>query len=211
MTDDQGRISFYNDRILPHVINLAMGNLELRSYRERVVSQARGRVLEIGIGSGLNFPWYGPSVDEVIGLDPAPRLIEMARVAANHSQIPVRLMTASALSIPLDGGSVDTLVTTWTLCSIPDVRAALHEMRRVLRSGGQLLFVEHGAAPQENVRNWQNRLTPIWKRIGGGCHLNRPIRTLIEDGGFKMIQLDTGYAKGPKPMTFFYEGRAAPQ
>jgi ubiquinone/menaquinone biosynthesis C-methylase UbiE len=204
-------MSFYNDHILPHVINLAMRNRELKPYRERVVSQARGRVLEIGIGSGLNLPLYGVPVDEIIGLDPAARLIAMAQDAANRSKIPVTLITGSAQAIPIDRGSIDTLVTTWTLCSIPDAGAALQEMRRVLTPNGRLLFVEHGSAPEENVRKWQNRLTPIWKRIGGGCHLNRPISALIESAGFKIIRLDTGYANGPRPMTFFYEGCAAPQ
>lgn len=204
-------MGFYNDRILPHVINLAMRNHELRAYRERVLSQAQGRVLEIGIGSGLNLPLYGPRVNVIFGLDPASRLIAMAQHAANRSKIPVTLITGSAQAIPIDRGSIDTLVTTWTLCSIPDVGAALQEMRRVLKPGGQLLFVEHGRAPEENVRKWQNRLTPIWKRIGGGCHLNRPISTLIQDAGFSILRLDTGYANGPKPMTFFYEGCAAPQ
>jgi ubiquinone/menaquinone biosynthesis C-methylase UbiE len=204
-------MSFYNDRILPHVINLAMRNRELRPYRERVLSQAHGRVLEIGIGSGLNLPLYGSRVDSILGLDPAARLITMAQDAANRSKIPVTLITGSAQAIPIDSNSIDTLVTTWTLCSIPDAVAALQEMRRVLKPGGELLFVEHGLAPEENVRKWQNRLTPVWKRIGGGCHLNRPIRALIEGAGFRMIRLDTGYAKGPRPMTFFYEGCAAPQ
>ncbi len=204
-------MSFYNDRILPHVINLAMRNRELNPYRERVVSQAHGRVLEIGIGSGLNLALYGSRVHAILGLDPAARLLSMAQDAANRSKIPVTLITGSAQEIPIDRGSIDSIVTTWTLCSIPDARAALQEMRRVLKSSGRLLFVEHGLAPEENVRMWQNRLTPVWKRIGGGCHLNRPIRALMEDAGFRMIRLDTGYAKGPRPMTFFYEGCASAQ
>ncbi|MEA3141544.1 MAG: hypothetical protein QOK23_3713 [Gammaproteobacteria bacterium] len=204
-------MSFYNRRILPYVINLAMRNRELRPYRERVLSQAHGRVLEIGIGSGLNLPLYGSRVDAILGLDSAPRLIAMAKGAASRSMIPVTLITGSAQAIPVDRGSIDTLVTTWTLCSIPDVDVALQEMRRVLKVGGQLLFVEHGLAPEENIRKWQNRLTPLWKRIGGGCHLNRPIRTLIESAGFSMLRLETGYVKGPSPMTFFYEGCAAPK
>jgi ubiquinone/menaquinone biosynthesis C-methylase UbiE len=204
-------MGFYNNHILPHVINLAMRSRELDPYRRRVVSQAQGRVLEIGIGSGLNLALYGPAVDEILGLDPAPRLIDMAQQAADRAKVAVTLITGSAQAIPIDAGSIDTLVTTWTLCSIPDAGAALQEMRRVLKPTGQLLFVEHGSAPQENVRKWQNRLTPVWKRIGGGCHLNRPIRTLIENSGFRIVRLDTGYAKGPRPMTFFYEGCAAPQ
>jgi ubiquinone/menaquinone biosynthesis C-methylase UbiE len=210
LPDRQGYIlSFYNDHILPHVINLAMRNRELRPYRERVLSQAHGRVLEIGIGSGLNLPLYGSRVDTILGLDPAARLITMAQDAANRSKIPVTLITGSAQAIPIDSDSIDTLVTTWTLRSIPDAVAALQEMHRVLKPAGQLLFVEHGSAPEENVRKWQNRLTPVWKRIGGGCHLSRPIRALIEGAGFRMIRLDMGYAKGPRPMTFFYEGCAA--
>jgi ubiquinone/menaquinone biosynthesis C-methylase UbiE len=203
-------MGFYNERILPHVINLAMRNRELLSYRRRVVSQARGRVLEIGIGSGLNLPWYGPRVDTLIGLDPVAPLIDMAREGADRCKIPVSFINGSAQSMPIDRASIDTIVTTWTLCSIPDAAAALQEMRRVLKSDGRLLFVEHGSAPEPNVRKWQNRLTPIWKRIGGGCHLNRPIRTFIEDAGFRIVQLDTSYAPGPRPLAFFYEGCAVP-
>lgn len=203
-------MSFYNDHILPHLINLAMRNRELTPYRERVVSRAEGRVLEIGIGSGLNLPFYGTRVEQIIGLEPAARLLEMAQDRSGRSKQPVTFVSGSAEAIPLDDHSIDTVVTTWTLCSIPDAVGALKEMRRVLRPGGQLLFVEHGLAPEDTIQKWQNRLTPLWKRIGGGCHLNRPIRTLIESAGFNITSLDTGYVKGPKPMTFLYEGRASP-
>src|SRR5262249_52992947 len=179
-------------------------------YRERIVSMAEGRVLEIGIGSGLNLPFYGAKAREILGLEPSPRLVTMAQQRAREAPRPVTFVEGSAEAIPFDGGSIDTVVTTWSLCSIPEALQALGEMRRVLKPGGQLLFVEHGLSPDANVRQWQNRLTPIWKRIGGGCHLNRPIRTLIESAGFKVAQLETGYAKGPKPMTFIYEGRARP-
>ena len=188
-----------------------MRNRELLPYRERVVSSARGKVLEIGIGSGLNLPFYGSCVEEILGLDPAPRLVAMAQEAAERNRAPVTLVTGSAETIPIGDSTVDTVVTTWTLCSIPDAAAALQEMRRVLKPGGQLLFVEHGLAPEESVRRWQNRLTPVWSRIGGGCHLNRPIRTLIESAGFGVVRLETGYARGPRPMTFFFEGCAVPQ
>lgn len=204
-------MSFYNDHMLPHVINLAMRNRELCPYRQRVLSQARGRVLEIGIGSGLNFPFYGSRVDAIVGLDPSARLVDMAQKAASHTKIPVTVIKSSAEDMPIDRASIDTVLTTWTLCSIPDAAAALQEMHRVLKSDGQLLFVEHGLAPEESVCKWQNRLNPIWKRIAGGCQLNRPIRALIERAGFKIVRLDAGYAKGPRPMTFFYEGSAAPQ
>ncbi len=165
-------MGFYQEHIVPHLVNLAMRNRELSPYRERVLAAAEGRVLEIGIGAGPN------------------------------------LRFSSAEAIPLEGGSVDTVVTTWTLCSIADASQALSEMRRVLKPSGQLLFVEHGQAPEESVRKWQDRLTPVWKRIAGGCHLNRPIPALLEGAGFHITHLATGYMKGPKPMTFLYEGSA---
>lgn len=203
-------MTFYRDRILPYLQNLTMRNRELLPYRERVAGTANGRVLEVGIGSCLNLPFYSPHVREVIGLEPVPRLVTMARKEAAGSSLPVTFIEGSAEEIPLDDTSIDTVVITWTLCSIPQAVRAMHEMRRVLRPGGQLLFVEHGQAPEEGVRKWQNLLTPAWKRIAGGCHLNRPIGTLIEDNGFAMAHIETGYMKGPKPMTFLYEGCAKP-
>jgi ubiquinone/menaquinone biosynthesis C-methylase UbiE len=133
----------------------------------------------------------------------------MAREAAD-SGVPVRFLEASAETIPLDDGTIDTVVTTWTLCSIPQAASALGEMRRVLRPGGRLLFAEHGLAPSASVRWWQDRLTPAWQRISGGCHLNRPISSLIEGAGFRIERIETGYIPGPKPMTFMYEGSARP-
>ena len=203
-------MGFYNDRILPHLINLSMRNRELQPYRERVIAQATGRVLEIGVGSGLNLPIYGARVEEIVGVEPTPRLIVMAQRIADGAKAPVTFIAGSAESLPLDAASMDTVVTTWTLCSISDAVGALKEMRRVLRENGQLLFVEHGLAPEEGVQAWQNRLTPLWKRISGGCHLNRPIPTLIERGGFDIRRLETGYMRGPKPMTYLYEGCARP-
>lgn len=203
-------MGLYQDHILPHIINLAMRNRDLLPYRERALSAAEGRVLEIGIGSGLNLPFYSPQTREILGLEPSPRLITMARRAAGSSSVPVTFIEGSAEAIPLDDHSIDTVVTTWTLCSIPGATTALEEMRRVLKPAGQLLFVEHGLSPETNVRKWQDRLTPVWKRIGGGCHLNRPIQSLIEGAGFNVSQIETGYARGPKPMTFMYAGRARP-
>jgi ubiquinone/menaquinone biosynthesis C-methylase UbiE len=203
-------VGFYEDRIVPSLVNWAMRNRRLQPYRERVTSGAEGRVLEVGIGSGLNLALYPQRVDEVVGLEPAYRLIEMARDAAGGARLKATLIEGTAESIPLDRNSIDTVVTTWTLCTIPDPVGALLEMRRVLRSGGQLLFVEHGLAPDERIRRWQNRLNPIWKRIAGGCHLDRPVRELIEKAGFQITQLNMGYADGPRLMTFFYQGRAIP-
>lgn len=203
-------MGFYEDRIVPSLVNWAMRNRRLRPYRERVISAAEGRVLEVGIGSGLNLALYPQKVDEIVGLEPAHRLIGMAREAAGSARLKATLIQGSAESIPLDRNSIDTVVTTWTLCTIPDPMGALLEIRRVLRTSGQLLFVEHGLAPDEGIRRWQNRVTPIWKRVAGGCHLDRPIRDLIEKAGFQITQLDMGYTEGPRLMTFFYQGRAIP-
>ena len=202
-------MAFYSDIILPRLCDLAMRNKQLRPYRERVIGAAEGRVLEIGVGSGRNLPFYRSPVTELLALEPAPKLIAMAQHAPRPGT-PVNFIEASAEAIPLDDRSVDTVVTAWTLCSIPDAGIALTEMRRVLRPGGQLLFVEHGMAPDRNVRRWQDWLTPAWKCISGGCHLNRPISKMIEATGFRIERVETGYMPGPKAMTFMYEGRARP-
>ena len=203
-------MGFYSDIILPRLCDLAMRNKQLVPFRERVIGAAEGRVLEVGVGSGINLPFYRPPVREVIALEPAPRLVTMARNASHVTGMPVSFLEASAEAIPLDKHSVDTIVTTWTLCSIPQAATALADMRRVLRPGGKLLFVEHGLAPDEAVRRWQDRLTPAWRYISGDCHLNRPIRSLIEGAGFRIDRIETGYMPGPKLMTFMYEGSARP-
>jgi ubiquinone/menaquinone biosynthesis C-methylase UbiE len=203
-------MGIYTDVVLPRLCDLSMRNDRLRPYRERVIGAADGRVLEIGVGSGLNLPFYGATVREVLALEPAPKLLAMARRVPDPG-MPVSFIEASGESIPLDDQSVDTVVTTWTLCTIPEATAAIAEMRRVLKPHGKLLFVEHGLAPDASVRRWQDRLTPIWRRISGGCHLNRPIRSLIEGGEFSVERLETGYMPGPKPMTFMYEGSARPK
>jgi ubiquinone/menaquinone biosynthesis C-methylase UbiE len=185
-----------------------MGNRRLVPYRARVIGSAQGRVLEIGIGSGLNLPFYGPAVREVVGLEPLPQFIAMARQTAERTRMPVTFIKESAEAIPLEDHTVDTVVTTFTLCTIPEANRALGEMRRVLKRSGRLLFVEHGLAPDAAVRKWQNWLTPGWKRIGGGCHLNRPIRTMIENAGFRFDRLESTYMPGPKPFAFIYEGSA---
>jgi len=211
---ERQNVGFYKDRIVPHLVYWTMRNQQLRPYRERVVSAASGRVLEIGIGSGLNLDFYPQRVQQILGLDPSLRLLQMARQAVNQSlnqsRLNVTLLEASAEAIPLEDNSTDTVVMTWTLCSIPDPVRALSEIRRVLHPNGQLLFVEHGLAPEDKVRRWQNRLTPIWKRLAGGCHLNRPVRELIENAGFAITQIEAGYMAGPKLMTFLSEGRAKP-
>jgi ubiquinone/menaquinone biosynthesis C-methylase UbiE len=188
-----------------------MRNKHLRPYRQRVAGAAEGRILEVGIGSGLNLPFYAPHAEQVFGLDPSPRLLARTRGRARRTQTNIQLLTGSAEHIPLADRSIDTVVTTWTACSIPEIATALAEMRRVLKPGGRLLFVEHGRAPEPRVARWQDRLTPLWRRISGGCHLNRKIDDLISGAGFRIDRLDTGYIPGPKPMTFLYEGAASPR
>ena len=203
-------MGFYKDRIVPHLVYWAMRNQQLQPYRERVTSAAEGRTLEIGIGAGQNLQLYSQNVSEIVGLEPAHRLVAMAQKAASRSPLQVTLIEGSAESIPLEVNSFDSVLMSWTLCSIPDPVAALVEVRRVLKPDGQLLFVEHGLAPEQKVRRWQHRLTPVWKWIAGGCHLDRPISDLIQRAGFEITDLDTGYMEGPKLMTFFYQGRAKP-
>ena len=204
-------MGFYRDQIIPWLIHLSMRQPRLSPYRSRVVSAASGRVLEIGIGSGLNLPFYGNKVSELIGLDPSAKLLDMIRRAGGWRSAPLALIEGTAEAIPLEGRSVDTVVTTWTMCTIPEVRRALQEMCRVLRPGGCLIFVEHGRAPEPRVRWWQDRLDPAWTRFAGGCHLNRAIAELIESAGFRIERLETGYLRGPRPMTFMYEGSAQPR
>ena len=199
-------MGLYQDRVLPRLLDLAMRQDHLVPYRQRAISQAQGRVLEIGAGSGLNLPYYSSGADEVLGLDPHPKLLALART--RPSAIRWTPVEASAYAIPLHDASVDTVVSTWTLCSIPDVAQALAEARRVLKPGGKLLFVEHGLAPDAGVRRWQHRLTPVWKRFTGGCHVNRPIPDLVRQAGFDIARLETGYIPGPRPMSFTYEGCA---
>jgi ubiquinone/menaquinone biosynthesis C-methylase UbiE len=201
----------YQNYVVPWLTHLSMRQTQLVPYRRRVVSNATGRVLEIGIGSGLNLPFYSQSVNEIVGLDPSPRLLEMAEEAARQSSVPVELIEGTAEVIPIEAASLDTVLTTWTMCSIPDLDKALEEVRRVLKPNGRLLFVEHGLAPEPHVAWWQDRLTPGWTHLSGGCHLNRAIEDVIKRAGFSIEQLAKGYLRGPKIKTFMYEGLARPR
>lgn len=203
-------MGLYSQFILPPLCDFAMRNHRFGPYRERLLSAAAGRVLEIGAGSGLNLTYYPLGVRDIFALEPQAKLLRMARRARRIRGLVVHFLEASGEAVPLDRRSIDTVVTTWTLCTIPDASLALGEMRRVLRPGGRLLFVEHGLAPDENVRRWQNRLTPAWRHIAGGCHLNRPIQTMIEDAGFRLERIETGYMNGPRPLSFLYQGSASP-
>jgi ubiquinone/menaquinone biosynthesis C-methylase UbiE len=202
-------LGIYQRLILPRLINVGMRNRRLEPLRERQVAQARGRVLEIGIGSGLNLPFYRRDIELVIGIDPSLELLTMARKHTAWLHFPVKLLHGPAETLPLEDHSIDSVMITWTLCSVAQPDRVLEEIRRVLRPDGALIFVEHGRAPEPGVRRWQNRLTPVWKKLAGGCHLNRPIDLLIAQAGFDIVELETGHlVKGPRVVTYHYRGRA---
>jgi len=203
-------VGFYARHILPRLIDLAMGNKVTTRLREVWIPRARGEVLEIGIGSGRNLPFYPATVQHVYGVDPSMELQQMAREQVFKTHVRVDFLTQSAeVRLPLSDASVDTVISTWTLCSIPNAINALSEMRRVLKPNGSFIFLEHGRAPDARVAAWQNHLTPIWKRFTGGCHLNRKIDDLITSAGFTINEIKTSYFPGPRPMTFMYQGLAA--
>jgi SAM-dependent methyltransferase len=203
-------MSLYSKYVLPTLTDLAMRSHTLRPERARWVSLAKGAVLEIGVGSGLNLPMYGRDVRKLYALDPSEELLQIARSRAARAAFSVEFLCRSAEAIPLAHGSVDDVVTTWTLCTIPDPVAALQEMRRVLRPEGRLIFVEHGRSPDPAVVRWQDRLTPLWRRVAGGCHLNRPIDRLLRLGGFEVLEMDRGYLAGPRVSGYLYRGIARP-
>ena len=201
-------MTLYRHLVLPRLINAAMGVEEMTRLRGKVIPRASGVVLEIGVGSGLNLPFYAPAVTRLYGVDPSAELLAMARRKNARLPFPVEFLNQEANPIPLADESVDTVVVTWSLCSIVDPKSALVEARRVLKPAGTLIFVEHGLSPDDAVQKWQNRLTPIWRRVAGGCHLNRRIDDVIRSAGFATHELRTGYVPGPKPLTYMYEGCA---
>ena len=202
-------MSLYGDHILPRITDLVCGVGTHRRQREKIVPQARGRVLEIGLGSGLNLAHYDTNaVDLVWGVDPSAGMSRLAESRIREAPFEVRVLQHTADDIPLDDDSADSAVITYTLCSIPDPEQALREIARVLKPGATLLFCEHGAAPDESVRRWQNRLTPYWKHFAGGCHLDRDIPAILRQGGFKVQGVETMYLPGWRPGTFNYWGSA---
>lgn len=198
----------YTGYVLPALTHLAMRTKALRAERAGWVPLAAGVVLEIGVGSGLNIPFYSPNVRALYALEPSETLRRMARSRAERAGFPVEFLAAPAEAIPLASASVDSVVTTWTLCTITDPGRALREVQRVLRPDGLLTFVEHGRAPDPEVRRWQDRLTPIWRRIAGGCHLNRAIDRLIAGSGFAIARMEAGYIRGPRVAAYLYRGTA---
>lgn len=204
-------MNLYDHYLLPYLIDCACGMADIQSCREELLQSARGRVLEIGIGTGRNLPFYRPAqIESLCGLDPASQMHRLAQRRAHDSGMQIELLTLSAESIPAPDASFDTVVCTFTLCTIPDPVAALREMRRVLKPAGQLLFCEHGSAPDAGVRRWQDRLTPWWKPLAGGCHLNRDAPALLREAGFVVSGLKQRYLRGPRPMTYVSWGRAMP-
>lgn len=203
-------MGLYAKYVLPRIVHLTCGQSQIRRQREKVVPLASGEVVEVGIGSGLNLPFYDSArVSRVWGIDPAPEMTRMAEETASSVDFPVELVNRPAEEIPLPDASADSIVFTYTLCTVPETAAALAEMRRVLKPTGRLIFSEHGAAPDESVRRWQDRVDPLWKRLAGGCHLNRAIPDLIERGGFRLEQVETMYLPGWRPASFNYWGTAS--
>jgi ubiquinone/menaquinone biosynthesis C-methylase UbiE len=203
-------MGLYQKFFLPRLIDTAMRQKEVAVRRRELIPRASGAVLEIGIGSGLNLPLFPGTITHLAGVDPSAELLSMARRKLGGVMFPVELFCRSAEELLFDDGSFDTVVVTWTLCSIPHPVRALAEIKRVLKPDGRLLFVEHGLSPDAKVQAWQHRITPIWKRIGGGCHLNRKIDDLIRPAGFNIVELQTTYLPGPRAMTFTYQGIACP-
>jgi len=188
----------YERYVLPRVINQLCGAKSLHQLRRRVCSGLAGDVIEIGFGSGLNVPFYPAAVTAVAAVEPSDLSWKLARDRVAAAAAPVSRSGLDGQSLPFDDGSFDVALSTWTLCTIPDVTAALKEVRRVLRPGGQLHFLEHGLAPDERVRRWQRRLDPLQQRIAGGCHFTRPIADLVTAAGFTITELDVFYEPGPK-------------
>ncbi len=205
-------MGFYREQVLPRAVDVLLSGRPIEEVRARVAGGLDGQVLEVGFGSGRNVPHYPADVREVHALDPAAVGRRLAADRLSASPVRVRFVELGADgSYPLETASVDHVLVTWTLCTIPDVEGALSEMRRVLRPGGGLHFAEHGRSPDAKVARWQDRLTPVQRKVAGGCHFNRPIDRLVEGAGFEMTRLDRYYLPGPRFTMSTYEGAARPR
>ncbi len=203
-------MSFYDKYILPKFLNCACGSKPINYQREKIVPLAEGTVLDVGIGSGLNIPYYNKSKIECLyGLDPSSELLNLAKSLAKKNELEIEFIECGAEAIPLPNDSVDSVVITYTLCTIPDTKLSNQEIMRVLKPNGKLLFCEHGLAPDINIAKWQKRINPIWNKIAGGCNLNRDIPKLIKSSGFKISNMEEMYLPStPKFAGYNYWGVA---
>ena len=198
----------YEERILPRMVELTCGGKDMARFRRRTVEGLSGTIVEVGFGSGLNAPVYPPEVTEVKAVEPSMLARERSARHTVDTSARVEFVGLDGARLPLEDASCDGALSTFTLCTIPDVHAALAELHRVVRPGGRFHFLEHGRAPDESVRTWQRRLEPIQKRVAGGCHLTRDAEALVSDAGFEIVDLERRYVKGPKPFAYFTLGRA---
>lgn len=204
-------MGFYSDRVVPHLVNVACGASMTTPLRRRVCAGLHGRVMEIGFGSGLNIPFYPELAESVSAVEPADVGWKLATRRLATATLPIERSGLDGQALPFPDNTFDTALSTWTMCTIPDIDAALHEVRRVLKPGGTLHFVEHGLAPDEKVRRWQHRVEPVQKAVAGGCHLTRRIPDLVRGAGFEIRDLDVFYQKGtPKFMGALSLGVTAP-
>ncbi|HHL42640.1 MAG TPA: class I SAM-dependent methyltransferase [Hellea balneolensis] len=201
-------MGFYSRHILPHVLDCACATKPIRKQREKVVPFAKGDVVEIGIGSGHNLPYYDQAnVRSLIGIDPDEYVWKKSAKKRELFKKPLKRLGLSGEDIPLGDETADTVVVTYSLCTIPDPVRALHEMRRILKPGGELILTEHGQAPDDKTRRWQNRIDPVWKKISGGCHSGRDICSILHAGGFSPQNIEHDYIPGPKILSYHYWGR----
>jgi ubiquinone/menaquinone biosynthesis C-methylase UbiE len=202
--------TWWDKQVLPWLIEKSCRSTSILAERKRWVPQATGRVLELGVGSGLNLPFYDPTrVESVVGIDVSQALLARAEARKAQANIPIELKPVSAEALPFEDGAFDTALVTYSLCSVPRVERALAEVRRTLKEGGKLIFVEHGLAEDPSVARWQHRLSPLWKRAGGGCMLNRNISQLIEQAGFQFETLEKSETDARLRVTAFgYQGIA---
>jgi len=201
-------MGWYERQILPRIVDLSLRSADFGRIRAKVAGDLDGEVLEIGFGSGLNVPYYPATLTKVLAIDPATTGRKLAAQRIARCAVPIEFAGLDAGALPADDGSVDHVLSTWTLCTVPDPALALAEIRRVLRPGGSLHFAEHGLAPDEKVARFQHRFTPVQRRVFGGCHLDRPIDQLVTDAGFELAKLDTYYMPGPRWVGYTFEGVA---
>jgi len=204
-------MGFYNRHFMPRLIDFACGLSQINKQRQKVVPLAEGVVIEVGIGSGLNLPHYDPGkVEKIIGIDPDDHMWKRSAKRRAQTHIPVERIGLSGEQIPLEDKTADTVLVTYSLCTIPDPVSAMQEMRRILKPGGRMLFLEHGEAPDAGVQRWQRRIDPAWRKLAGGCHSGRPIPKLIEQAGWRIDRMEQDYVPGPKVLAYNYWGAALP-